>query len=73
MKPWGVQVDELVDAGMYAEALALLNSIDAAVLPDKVCTVALAQLLTDSPTSGGATHEPGKITRRSITIPCRGI
>lgn len=37
MKSWGVQVDELVDAGMYAEALALLNSIDPAVLPDKVC------------------------------------
>jgi hypothetical protein len=37
MKSWGLQVDELVDAGMYAEALALLNSIDAAVLPDKVC------------------------------------
>lgn len=37
MKSWGVQVDELVDAGMYAEALALLNSIDSAVLPDKVC------------------------------------
>ncbi|KAN0132921.1 hypothetical protein V8E53_009286 [Lactarius tabidus] len=35
MKSWGVQVDELVDAGMYAEALALLNSIDPAVLPDK--------------------------------------
>lgn len=37
MKSWGVQVDELVDAGMYAEALALLNSIDPAVLLDKVC------------------------------------
>jgi hypothetical protein len=41
MKSWGVQVDELVDAGMYAEALALLNSIDPAVLPDKVCQINL--------------------------------
>jgi hypothetical protein len=37
MKPWGEQVDELVDAGKYAEALALLDTIDAAFLPDKVC------------------------------------
>jgi Vam6/Vps39-like protein vacuolar protein sorting-associated protein 39 len=36
MKRWGEQVDELIDAGMYAEALALVNSIDLAVLPDKV-------------------------------------
>jgi hypothetical protein len=37
MKPWGEQVDELVDAGKYAEALALLDTIDAVLLPDKVC------------------------------------
>lgn len=36
MKPWGEQVDELIDATNYAEALALLNTIDAALLPDKV-------------------------------------
>lgn len=36
MKPWGEQVDELIDAGKYAEALALLDIIDAALLPDKV-------------------------------------
>jgi Vam6/Vps39-like protein vacuolar protein sorting-associated protein 39 len=36
MKPWGEQVNELIDAGAYAEALALVNSIDPAVLPDKV-------------------------------------
>ncbi|KAI0303616.1 CNH domain-containing protein [Multifurca ochricompacta] len=35
MKAWGAQVDELVNAGKYAEALALLNTIDPAVLPDK--------------------------------------
>ena len=37
MRPWGEQVDELVDAGKYAEALALLDTIDATFLPDKVC------------------------------------
>lgn len=37
MKPWGEQVDELVDVGKYAEALTLLDTIDAAFLPDKVC------------------------------------
>lgn len=36
MKPWGEQVDELIETGSYANALALLNSIDAALLPDKV-------------------------------------
>jgi hypothetical protein len=38
MKPWGEQVDELIDAGKYAGALALLDIIDAALLPDKVHT-----------------------------------
>ena len=36
MKPWGEQIDELVEAALYSDALALLESIDAALLPDKV-------------------------------------
>ena len=36
MKPWAEQVDELVQAGRYADALTLLDVIDEAVLPDKV-------------------------------------
>jgi len=36
MKPWGEQADDLIDPGKYAEALALLDIIDAALLPDKV-------------------------------------
>jgi hypothetical protein len=40
MKPWGEQVDELIDAGKYAEALALLDTIDTVLLPDKVCAPA---------------------------------
>ncbi|KAI5122751.1 hypothetical protein M0805_009834 [Coniferiporia weirii] len=35
MKTWGEQVDELVQDGSYPEALALLESIDEATLPDK--------------------------------------
>ena len=38
MKTWGEQADELIDAGKYAEALALLDIIDVALLPDKVLT-----------------------------------
>lgn len=36
MKPWGEQVDELVREGAYADALILLDSLDVAILPDKV-------------------------------------
>lgn len=36
MKPWGEQVDELVRDGLYSGALALLETIDQAVLSDKV-------------------------------------
>lgn len=36
MKSWAKQVDELVDAGEYQEALALLDSIDEILMEDKV-------------------------------------
>ncbi|KAG8897845.1 Vacuolar morphogenesis protein 6 [Tulasnella sp. 403] len=35
MVPWGEQIDELVDAGRYADALTLLNILDVTSLPDK--------------------------------------
>ncbi|KZT73130.1 hypothetical protein DAEQUDRAFT_722252 [Daedalea quercina L-15889] len=35
MKPWSEQIDELVQAGSYADALALLDILDVAALPDK--------------------------------------
>ncbi|KAI0649291.1 hypothetical protein C8Q79DRAFT_949834 [Trametes meyenii] len=35
MKPWNQQIDELVETGAYTEALALLNSLDAALVADK--------------------------------------
>ncbi|KAF5379787.1 hypothetical protein D9615_005708 [Tricholomella constricta] len=35
MRPWAEQIDELVRDGQYADALALLDTIDEAVLPDK--------------------------------------
>jgi hypothetical protein len=36
MKPWSEQIDELVYDGSYSDALALLETIDEALLPDKV-------------------------------------
>jgi len=36
MRPWADQIDELVTTGQYADALALLDTIDQAVLLDKV-------------------------------------
>lgn len=36
MRPWNEQVDELVQAGAYSDALALLDLIGTASLPDKV-------------------------------------
>ncbi|KAF9468180.1 vacuolar sorting protein 39 domain 1-domain-containing protein [Collybia nuda] len=35
MKPWTEQIDELVKDGQYADALALLDTVDEAVLSDK--------------------------------------
>ncbi|KIJ98466.1 hypothetical protein K443DRAFT_9137 [Laccaria amethystina LaAM-08-1] len=35
MKSWSEQIDELVLAGKYSDALALLDTIDEALLPDK--------------------------------------
>ncbi|RXW25536.1 hypothetical protein EST38_g333 [Candolleomyces aberdarensis] len=35
MKPWSEQLDELVRDGEYSDALALLDSLDEATLPDK--------------------------------------
>ena len=36
MKSWGDQIDELVVAGSYLDALSLLDTLDVAVVPDKV-------------------------------------
>ena len=36
MKSWGDQIDELVVAGSYLDALSLLDTLDVAVFPDKV-------------------------------------
>lgn len=36
MKPWAEQIDELVLAGKYSDALALLDILDEDQLPDKV-------------------------------------
>jgi hypothetical protein len=36
MRPWLEQIDELVTAGQYSNALALLDAVDDTLLPDKV-------------------------------------
>lgn len=36
MRPWSEQIDELVVTGQYSDALALLDIVDSALLPDKV-------------------------------------
>ena len=36
MKSWGDQIDELVVAGSYLNALSLLDTLDVVVVPDKV-------------------------------------
>lgn len=36
MKPWAEQIDELIQAGQYGDALAFLDTIEDAVLADKV-------------------------------------
>jgi hypothetical protein len=38
MRPWPEQIDELVNAGQYSDALALLDTVDGGLLPDKVGT-----------------------------------
>ncbi|KAI0067184.1 hypothetical protein BV25DRAFT_1959388 [Artomyces pyxidatus] len=35
MKSWSDQINELIETGLYSDALALLETIDSAVLPDK--------------------------------------
>ena len=37
MQSWGQQINELVDSGSYVEALALLETVDQAMMPDKAC------------------------------------
>lgn len=45
MKPWAEQIDELVQSGQYADALALLGTLQEAVLPDKVTRRTLIRAL----------------------------
>ena len=54
MKSWGDQIDELVVAGSYLDALSLLDTLDVAVVPDKVgrLLVSMSSVLTRAgPTS----------------------
>ena len=54
MKSWGEQIDELVAAGSYLDALSLLDTLDIAVVSDKVIRMlaSICSLLTPvGPTS----------------------
>ena len=42
MKSWGDQIDELVVAGSYLDALSLLDTLDVAVVPDKVGMISVS-------------------------------
>ena len=46
MKSWAEQIDELVQAGQYADALALLDTLEEAVLSDKVDQILPLSLLS---------------------------
>ena len=76
MKPWGEQVDELVAVGSYADALALLNSIDITLLPDRVSKgplhVCIPILLT-GPLSIGLPYPNRPRPSRRFPIPLRSI
>ncbi|OJA10648.1 hypothetical protein AZE42_11959 [Rhizopogon vesiculosus] len=37
MKSWGDQIDELVQRGLYSDALSLVDTLDTDLLPHKVC------------------------------------
>ncbi|KAG9225012.1 hypothetical protein CCMSSC00406_0001837 [Pleurotus cornucopiae] len=45
MRPWAEQVDEMVLAGQYRDALGLLNNVDDALLPDKPKRITLIRAL----------------------------
>lgn len=45
MKSWGKQIDELVAAGEFQEALALLHSVDEVILEDKTARKAYIETL----------------------------
>ena len=47
LKPWGEQVHELVVAEAYADALSLLESIEATLLPDKVCYIVFLKRISN--------------------------
>ena len=77
MKSWGDQIDELVVGGSYLDALSLLDTLDVAVIPDKVeeVFVLTSSVLTPRrfnvmPSSGHCMRShysrTGSMTRRSI-------
>lgn len=70
MRSWAEQIDELVLNGLYADALALLDTIDAALLPDKVVLVLDICLLTWLTRFLGPTSDADTSIKCRSTIPC---
>lgn len=62
MKSWGDQIDELVVAGSYLDALSLLDTLDVAVVPDKVGKLLISMSSTLTPA--------GPTSRRYPIIVC---
>lgn len=76
MKPWGEQVNELVEAGSYSDALALLESIDEALLSDKVrarITIIQKRKLKEVPPSVGSEDTECPWPTRCFPIPIWAI
>ena len=71
MKPWNQQIDELVEAGAYADALSLLDSLDAALVADKVRddTKSLFVEVSCSPVVVGTETEADSRTASSRPVP----
>ena len=65
MKSWGDQIDELVIAGSYLDALSLLDTLDVAVVPDKVRKLRVSMNSTLTPA--------GTTPRRHSIIACNLI
>ena len=71
MKSWVQQIDELVEAEAYTDALSLLDSLDAALIADKVRHFVAQVSYTKSQTSNGASGETSATD--SFSASCRPV
>ena len=71
MKSWGEQIDELVAAGSYLDALSLLDTLDVAVVPDKVGKLPASMSSVLIPAGPTSRHHP--IIVRSLAVQEREV